>query len=72
MIRNPLECFLSEINRMIVKSCLEYAPIKKIEEIKDLDTLFYKKMYPRWMSFHQRILDEYENPLLLIEYKIEK
>ena len=57
---------------MIVKSCLEYAPIKKIEEIKDLDTLFYKKMYPRWMSFHQRILDEYENPLLLIEYKIEK
>ena len=69
IVRNPLNCFMSELNRMLVGSCLKYAPLEKVNKIKDLNSLFFEKMFPAWMSFHHKILHEFHRPLLLIEYE---
>ena len=70
IIRNPLECFLSEVNRSFITpfECFKYAPIEVFDFYKDLDDLFFNDMFPLWKLFHQRILTRWKKPLLVVEY----
>ena len=71
IIRNPLECFLSEVNRNLVSpfEYFNYAPIEAFDQYQDLDDLFHSNMFHVWKIFHQRILTYFKKPLLIVEYK---
>ena len=71
VIRRPLECFFSEMNRQLSSpyEYLTFAPIEAFDSQKDLDDLFLNDMFPKWKLFHTRILREYKKPLLIVEYK---
>jgi len=67
---NPLECFLSEVNRNFITpfEYFKYAPIEAFDHYKNLDDLFFIHMFPLWKLFHQRILTRFKKPLLVVEY----
>ena len=71
IIRNPLECFLSEVNRNLIApfEYFKYAPIEAFDHYKDLDDLFFNNMFPLWSTFHRRILTRFKKPLLVVEYQ---
>ena len=71
IVRNPLECFLSEVNRNLITpfEYFKYAPIEAFDYYTDLDNLFFNDMLPLWTLFHQRILTRFKKPLLVIEYQ---
>ena len=62
---------MSEVNRAL-KNSYENAPYSKWEPIKDLDGTFYKRMFPDWMEFHEKIIEEYKKPLLIVEFSAMK
>lgn len=67
LIRNPLDSFISEFNRLL-RNSFENAPIEDWNQIQDLDSRFLNKMYPRWHEFHENILVNFTKPLLIIEH----
>ena len=67
LIRNPLDSFISEFNRLL-RNSFENAPIDEWNLIQDLDSRFLNKMYPKWHEFHENILVNFTKPLLIIEH----
>ena len=56
MIRNPLESFLSEVNRGLISpfEYFQYAPIEAFDHYKDLDNYLFNTMFPLWIAFHRQ------------------
>ena len=68
IIRNPLDCFIAEYNR-VLQNHFEYAPLRKWNEIEDIDDFFFNYMFPKWMELHENIIKTYKNPLHVVEYE---
>ena len=68
IIRNPLDCFIAEYNR-VLQNHFEYAPLRKWNEIEDIDEFFFNYMFPKWMELHENIIKTYKNPLHVVEYE---
>ena len=68
IIRNPLDCFIAEYNR-VLQNNFEYAPLRKWNEIEDIDDFFFNYMFPKWMELHENIIKNFKNPLHVVEYE---
>ena len=68
IIRNPLDCFIAEYNR-VLQNNFEYAPLRKWNEIENVDDFFYNYMFPKWMELHNNIIKNFKNPLHVVEYE---
>ena len=71
LIRNPLDAFIAEFNRDFTRSNTAIVPIEKWLEL-DVYDIYENQLLRYWKKFHQQILDEYKNELILVEYEALK
>ena len=58
IIRNPLDCFIAEYNR-VLQNHFEYAPLRKWNEIENIDEFVAWKAPPNLQPFLQGYLEKW-------------